>query len=388
MAGRLFYLALKPALFGPTVHHLHAAGLLQERPGRGFVRVVAEKPFGVDEQSAHALNTALLAHLSESQLYRIDHYLGKETVQNLLAFRFQNAIFEPLWNRRHIDSVEISVTETVGMEGGRGGYYDTAGALRDMVQNHLLQVLALVAMEPPASMDPDAIRHEKLKVFQALTPFRPERVAQDVVRAQYTAGPNRDTDYRGEAGVDPGSQTETYVAIRAALHTWRWNGVPFFLRSGKCLHRRATEVVLNFRAPPVDLFTGPVDGAACALRPNQLRILIQPEEGFRLGFLVKQPGSTSQMRMATLGMDYADLQTTPTTPAYQRLMLDAIEGNPTLFIRGDETEAAWRWVDSIRAGWTGTRPPPMHRYPAGSHGPVEADDLWRGCEGTWVRSPP
>ncbi|MCB9544292.1 MAG: glucose-6-phosphate dehydrogenase [Myxococcales bacterium] len=384
--GRLFYLALKPDLFAATVRHLSTAGLLDCAPGdpAAWRRVVVEKPFGHDLPSALALNAALREHLREDQILHIDHYLGKETVQNILAFRFQNAIFEPLWSRVHVESVEITVAESIGVPSGRAGYYDTSGALRDMVQNHLLQVLSLVAMEPPSSMSGGDVRDEKVQVLRSLAPFTPEQVARDVVRARYTAGGNIERGYADEAGVAADSSTETYVAIRASIRNWRWNGVPFFLRSGKGLAKRYTEVVLRFRAPPVDLLGGAVDGELCALRPNDLRLLIQPEEGIRLGFLVKQPGPGAIMRPATLGFDYGALTGgADTAPAYQRLLLDAIEGNPTLFIRDDEVEAAWRFVDSIRAGWAAPDAPPLATYAAGSMGPAEADALFRGCEGIW-----
>ncbi len=385
--GRLFYLALKPSLFGPAIEGLDAAGLVgcDRDDAVAWRRVVVEKPFGRDLASAQALNRKLLDHVREDQIFRIDHYLGKETVQNILAFRFQNAIWEPLWNRRHIESVEISVCETVGMEGGRGRYYDHAGALRDMVQNHLLQVLALVAMEAPNSLAPDDVRSEKVRALAALQRLTPESVAADVVRGRYAASDARERGYLDEDGVPPDSTTETYVAIRAGIHNWRWNGVPFFLRTGKCLTKRKTEVILRFRTPPVDLAAGPVAPAACALRPNALHLLIQPNEGVRLGFLVKEPGPGLKLRHATLGFDYAAFGMPPTAPAYQRLLLDAIEGNATLFIRGDETETAWAFADAIRAGWDVHDPPPIHEYPAGSYGPRAADDLFRGCEGTWGR---
>jgi glucose-6-phosphate 1-dehydrogenase len=389
-SGRLFYLALAPSLFGPVVSALAAEQMLTAPPaeskGEGWRRVVVEKPFGTDLESARALNRALLTHLHEDQLFRIDHYLGKETVQNILALRFQNAIFEPLWSRRHVESVEITVSETVAMEGKRGAYYDTAGALRDMVQNHLLQVLALVAMEPPGTLKADAIRNEKVKVLQALRPFTAQRVQRDVVRAQYSAGPARDVGYLEAPGVAEGSSTETYVAIRALIDNWRWSGVPFLLRTGKALPKRFSEVVLRFRTPPVDLLNGPLPDDTCALRPNDLRLLIQPVEAMRLSFLVKQPGPGMVMRPAELGFDYASLGEGATPPAYQRLLLDALEGNATLFIRGDEVEAAWSFVDSIRAGWQASGAP-MHSYPAGTAGPPAADDLFRGCEGIWSDGP-
>jgi glucose-6-phosphate 1-dehydrogenase len=380
-SGRLFYLALTPQLFGPVVAALSAAGLLACEPGNeeGWRRVVIEKPFGADLASARALNRALLTHLREDQIFRIDHYLGKETVQNILALRFQNAIFEPLWNRKHIESVEISVCETVAMEGRRGAYYDTAGALRDMVQNHLLQILALVAMEPPGSMKADAIRNEKVKVLQSLRPFTGPRVARDVVRGQYEG-------YLDAHGVAPRSTTETYVGIRALVDNWRWRGVTFLLRTGKALRGRFTEVVLRFHTPPIDLLNGPLPDDTCPLRPNDLRLMIQPAEGLQLGFLVKQPGPGMIMRQAELGFDYQDIAGGATPEAYQRLLLDALNGQATLFIRGDEVEAAWAFVDGIRAGWQEAEAP-VHRYTPGSEGPAAAEGLFRGCEGAWSRGP-
>jgi len=387
-SGRLFYLALKPDLFGPVVRALAHQGMLECAPEaeEGWRRVVIEKPFGVDLPTAQALNRALLTHLREDQIFRIDHYLGKETVQNLIALRFQNSIFEPLWNRKHVESVEISVCEEVAMEGRRGAYYDTAGALRDMVQNHLMQVLTLVAMEAPASMHADDVRNEKVKVVRSLRRFTAADVRAHTVRAQYAAGPTRDEGYLDAYGVAEGSTTETYVAIRAMVDNWRWSGVPFLLRTGKALNKRFTEVVLRFKTPPLDLLNGPTPDDICALRPNTLRLLIQPEEGVRLSFLVKQPGQGMVMRFAELGFDYSDLESGESPPAYQRLLLDALEGNATLFLRGDEVEAAWSFVDAIREGWA-TSQAPVATYPAGSHGPDVADALFRGCEGTWSYGP-
>jgi len=380
-SGRLYYLALSPSLFGPVVAALAGAGMLECEPGgdEGWRRVVIEKPFGSDLASARALNRALLTHLREEQIFRIDHYLGKETVQNILALRFQNAIFEPLWNRKHIESVEISVCETVGMEGRRGAYYDTAGALRDMVQNHLLQILALVAMEPPGSLQADAIRNEKVKVLQSLRPFNGPRAARDAVRGQFEG-------YLHAFGVAPESTTETFVGIRALVDNWRWSGVPFLLRTGKAMQGRFTEVVLRFRTPPFDLLNGPTPDDMCPLRPNDLRLMIQPQEGLQLGFLVKQPGPGMVMRHAELGFDYQSLGDGATPDAYQRLLLDALNGQATLFIRGDEVEAAWAFVDGIRAGWQEANPP-LHRYAVGSPGPAAAGELFHGCEGTWSPGP-
>jgi glucose-6-phosphate 1-dehydrogenase len=254
-----------------------------------------------------------------------------------------------------------------------------------MVQNHLLQVLALVAMEAPNSMAPDDVRSEKVRALSALRRFSAEEVAVNVVRGRYAASEARKNGYLDEPGVGADSMTETYVAIRAGIHNWRWNGVPFFLRTGKCLFKRKTEVILRFRTPPVDLLNGPTAAAACALRPNALHLLIQPTEGVRLGFLVKEPGPGLNLRQATLGFDYSSFDMGHTAPAYQRLLLDAIEGNATLFIRGDETEAAWAFADAIRDGWNAEEPPPIYEYAAGSYGPVEADALFHGCEGTWGR---
>mgnify|MGYP000315163468 CR=1 FL=1 len=384
-AGRLYYLALAPVLFGPVVASLARQGMLTCAPNAsvGWRRVVIEKPFGTDLPTARDLNQQLLTHLREDQIFRIDHYLGKETVQNLIALRFQNAIFEPLWNRKHVESVEISVCEEVAMEGRRGAYYDQAGALRDMVQNHLMQVLTLVAMEPPASMHADDVRNEKVKVVRSLRQFSTEEVLSHTVRAQYAG----DGDgYHDAYGVAPDSKTETYVAIRALVDNWRWSGVPFLLRTGKALHKRFTEVVLRFRTPPLDLLNGPVPTDACALRPNTLRLLIQPDEGVRLSFQVKQPGQGMVMRFAELGFDYSELETGDSPPAYQRLLTDALDGNATLFLRGDEVEAAWSFVDAIRAGW-GDGDAPVARYRRGSSGPEAADALFRDCEGTWSYGP-
>ena len=374
--GWLFYLSLKPSLFAPVIEQLSSAGMLRCPPGAAdrWRRVVIEKPFGHDLASAQALNNGLLTWLREDQILRIDHYLGKETVQNILSLRFQNAIFEPLWNYKHVESVEISVCESVAVAGGRGDYYDASGALRDMVQNHLMQVLALICMEAPASMDAEAVRDEKVKVLRSLDHMTPDQVRRDVVRAQYEG-------YREEEGVAPGSQTETYVAIRARIHNWRWSQVPIFLRTGKAMREKYTEVILRFRTPPVDLLNGPTDGEACALRPNALHILIQPREQIRLSFLVKQPGPGTFMRHAQLRFDYQDIATEPSPPAYERLLTDALRGDATLFIRGDEVEAAWRFADAIAAGWAAGAP--LHTYPRGSDGPQPADMLFRGCEGIW-----
>jgi glucose-6-phosphate 1-dehydrogenase len=400
--GRLFYLALKPSLFGPAVRELGRAGLLAMVEGerRCWRRVVIEKPFGHDLESARALNATLHERLHEQQIYRIDHYLGKETVQNLLGFRFHNAIFEPLWNREHVELVEIQVAETVGMESGRAGYYDESGAMRDMLQNHMLQILALVAMEPPVSLEPDAIRDQKLAALRGLHPPDPQDVGVCSVRARYGAGRVGGAAVRGyleEEGVPSDSTTETFVALRAEIGSWRWSGVPFLLRHGKRLAKRFTEVKVQFRTPPVQLFNRPEgvsdgelrrmlrDGSLCQMRPNVLTLCIQPHEGIRLSFGVKQPGPHMTMAPATLGFDYAERFGAEPPGAYERLLLDALRGDPTLFLRADEIETAWRFVDDIRAGWQGEDAPPLLEYPAGSFGPDEAQKLFQGCEGTWSR---
>jgi glucose-6-phosphate 1-dehydrogenase len=387
VVGRLFHLALRPSLFASTVESLAHAGMLKDDPLRieGWRRVIIEKPFGTDLPTAQWLNLTLGHHLREEQIYRIDHYLGKETVQNILAFRFENAIFEPIWSSKNVESVEISVCETLGMESGRGKYYDTAGGLRDMVQNHLMQLLCLVAMEPPTSLDAEDVRAEKVKVLRALEAFEsPGDVWRNVVRGQYVAA-GGDCGYLEEQGVAADSQTETYVAIRARIHNWRWAGVPFFLRTGKRMAKRYSEIVVRFRVPPADLFQGPTPADVCRLRPNTLVFRIQPDEGIRLTFMVKQPGFSRIMRQATLGFDYKDLFPGDSPDPYERLLLDAVAGHATLFIRGDEAEAAWRFADSIRAGWTAGGAPPPVPYASGTNGPALADDLFQGCEGVWAQ---
>ena len=388
--GRLFYLALKQSLFVPTVEALAQQGMLasDELRVEAWRRVVIEKPFGSDLATAQWLNIVLRRFLREDQIYRIDHYLGKETVQNILAFRFENAIFEPLWNRNYVESVEISVCEELGMEQGRAAYYDTAGALRDMLANHLMQLLCLVAMEPPSSLEAEAVRDEKVQVLRALQPFAtPEQVWRDTVRAQYVRdAEGNELGYRDEKGVAADSTTETFVAIRAHINNWRWAGVPFLLRTGKRLEKRYTNIVIRYHTPPTDLFNGPAPDGVCRLRPNELTFRLQPDEGIRMGFLVKQPGPGHVMRQAALGFDYKELFDSETPAPYQRLLLDALHGNPTLFIRGDEAEAAWKFADSVRAGWSAPGAPKPAEYLAGSQGPAEADELFRGCEGIWSRS--
>ncbi len=400
-AGRLFYLSLKPELFGVSVAKLAQAGLLAMREGEpvAWRRVVIEKPFGSDLASARRLNEALHDHLREHQLYRIDHYLGKETVQNLLGFRFHNAIFEPLWNRHHVELVQVSVAEEEGV-GERGGYYDGAGALRDMLQNHMLQILALVAMEAPASLDADDVRSQKVEVLRALHCPDPAYVRENTVRARYTVGSVGGRAVKGyleEAGVPADSGTETYVALRAEIDNWRWSGVPFLLRHGKRLTRKFTEVQVQFRSAPIQLFNRPDDmdtaefrralrdGSLCQIRPNVLTLAIQPREAIALSFGVKQPGAQMVMAPANLGFDYREHFGADPPEAYERLLLDALEGDQTLFLRADEIEAAWRYADAVLDAWGHGDGPPLLEYPAGSWGPPEAQALFHGCEGGWSR---
>jgi glucose-6-phosphate 1-dehydrogenase len=401
-AGRLFYLSLAPSLFAPTIEGLGSQQLcaMREDESSAFRRVVIEKPFGHDRASARELNAELHEWLREDQIYRIDHYLGKETVQNLLGFRFHNTIFEPIWNRHYVELVQITVAESIGVEAGRAGYYDGSGAMRDMLQNHMLQLLALVAMEAPVSLEPEAIRSQKVEVLRALHRPDPRAVAESSIRARYAAAEVDGTavlGYADEEGVEPGRHTETYVALRAEIDSWRWQGVPFLLRHGKRLPKKLTEIQVQFRTPPLALFDRPRelaehdyrralrDGSLCRIRPNVLTLSIQPREAITMSFGVKRPGSEMVMTPADLSFDYRDRFDQKPAPAYERLLQDALSGDQTLFLRADEIEACWSFVDDVRRGWESEHAPPLLEYPAGSWGPPEADVLFRGCEGGWSR---
>ena len=377
--NRLFYLATPPSLFAPIIERLGAAGLLTE--DSGWRRVVIEKPFGHDLASARALNRRLAALLGEHQVYRIDHYLGKETVQNILAFRFANGIFEPIWNRRYIDHIQITVAETVGVE-RRGGYYERAGALRDMVQNHLFQLLALTAMEPPISFAADVVRDERVKVLNAVHPLSPAEIAADVVRAQYAASADGScAGYRQEPAVAPDSHTETFVALKLHVENWRWADVPFYLRTGKRLPQRVSEIAVQFKRAPFVLFR---DTPVEALEPNQLLLRIQPEEGIALRFEAKVPGP--RVRLGTVKMDfnYADyFGTTPNT-GYETLLYDVMIGDSTLFHRADSVEAGWSIVDPMLDAWA-AGDEDLRFYPCGSWGPAEADALIQRDGRAWRR---
>jgi glucose-6-phosphate 1-dehydrogenase len=359
--NRILYLALPLDAYTPTLQGLGSAGL---NAGPGWTRVVLEKPFGRDLASAQALNQLLGQYFTEPQIFRIDHYLGKETVQNLLVFRFANMFVESLWNRERVDQIEITVAEQLGVA-DRAEYYDTAGALRDMIQNHVTQLLTLVAMEPPATREADSIRNEKVKVLQSAVRIRPT----DVVRGQYGAGTvdgKAVPGYRQEEGISPTSLTETFVAIRMKLDNWRWQNVPFFLRTGKRLPAKSTQVIVTFKAPPVSIFQTEEE---YEVNPDRVTILVQPQEGFEIAFEVKVPGREPRVQTHRMKFHYADVFG-PLPDGYETLLVDVMLGDPTHFVRADEVEASWRLYDPILRA-----PPPLVFYPAGSKGPREADAL-------------
>jgi len=378
----LFYLAVAARFFGPVLTHLADGGLMTETDG-AYRRVVVEKPFGHDLASAQALNRLILAKMDESQVYRIDHFLGKETVQNIMALRFSNGIFEPLWNRHFIDHVQITAAETVGVE-ARGTFYEATGALRDMVPNHMFQLLAMTAMEPPHSFDADAVRAEKAKVLQAIKPLDPARVARDVVRGQYGPGRIRDKDvpgYRDEPNVAPDSTTETFIAMRFKIDNFRWAGVPFYVRTGKRMAVRRTEIAVHFKQAPYAMFR---NTTVDQLTPNIMVIHVQPSEGITLNLSAKVPGPTLELGGVAMHFRYADYFNTPSSTGYETLLYDVMIGDATLFQRADNIEAGWAVVqpilDEAAAGHTTIQP-----YAAGTVGPAAADALLERDGRHWLR---
>ena len=396
--NRLFYLSTPPSVYEPIVTCLGAAGLVKPAAGRSWTRIVIEKPFGSDLESAHKLNDHVLSVFDEDQVYRIDHYLGKETVQNVLVFRFANGIFEPIWNRNYVDNVQITVAESIGVE-GRGGYYEKSGALRDMMQNHLIQLVSLTAMEPPIAFDAKAVRDQKVNLLRAIRPLQPEEVSNYVVRAQYGAGTAATrpvSAYLDENGVASDSTTETYVAWRMEIDNWRWQGVPFYLRTGKALPRKASEISVTFRRAPHLLFESTNGFESLARQPagmtapmhrdrlsrNVLTMRIQPDEGITLKTLAKRPGPSVNLTPVNLEFTYGHSFGDP-PDAYQRLLLDVVLGDSTLFTRRDEVELAWQRITQVLEGWNmeeeeavnGDARYVLPQYPAGTWGPEEAGNL-------------
>ncbi len=382
-AARVFYLAIPPGLMEAAARQLEGLGICKDCSRD---RLVVEKPFGRDLASARQLNNLLTSLFAESQIYRIDHYLGKETVQNILAFRFANSLFEPIWNRRYIDHVQITVAETVGVE-ERGGYYDKAGALRDMVQNHLLQILCLIAMEPPVSFAADEVRNKKVDVLRAIRPILPEEVHRVAVRGQYGNGTITGKEvptYRGEHGVAPDSATETFAALKLSIDNWRWQGVPFYLRTGKRLRAKVSEVTILFRPAPHQLFP---PAAVESWQPNRLVLRIQPEEGILTRIQVKQPGTRLLLGPVDMQFRYREAFRVTPPEAYETLLLDVIRGDATLFMRADQVESAWSIISPILDAWESVPPADFPDYPAGSWGPESADFLIAKEGHSWLQPP-
>ena len=376
---RLFYLAIPPSSIGIVVNNLGQAGFVYRVDGGPWSRVIVEKPFGRDLQTARALNEELSQVFRERQIFRIDHYLGKETVQNLLVFRFANSIFEPLWNNHYVDHVQITVAEDMGLE-GRASYYDESGALRDIVQNHLLQLVSLTAMEPPISFQADAVRDEKVKVLRAIRPVREDEVARYAVRGQYgrgSIGGAAVPSYRKEETGNPHSNTDTFVAMRLDIQNWRWAGTPFYVRTGKRLPRRVTEIAVQFKQPPHQGFANTAD----TLEPNLLVIRIQPDEGTTLKFGAKVPAPGMRLRAVNMDFLYGASFVAQSPEAYERLLLDVMRGDQTLFARRDEVETAWSLLSGVLKDWENA--PDIPLYPAGSWGPEQADQLMAQDRRRW-----
>jgi len=381
LANRLFYCATPPSIYSAIIANIGVSGLA--RPDSGWRRIVVEKPFGRDLASARELNQQLLTVFPEEQVYRIDHYLGKETVQNILVFRFANGLFEPVWNRNHVHHVQITVAETIGVE-DRGAYFEEAGALRDMVQNHLLQLLCLIGMEPPVTFDAEPVREEKNKVLRAIRPIEQARVDEVAVRGQYGGGfieGRPVAGYRQEKGVAPDSRTETYVGLRLLIDNWRWAGVPFYLRTGKRLPSRVSEIAIQFHRTPHLIFRRQQDGP----QSNVLVIRIQPDEGIELTVAAKRPGPDLKLAPITLDFHYNEVFGGTTPEAYERLLLDAINGDATLYARADWVEQAWTILDPILEAWETSPPPEFPNYDAGTWGPAEADALIARDRASWRR---
>src|SRR6202051_99356 len=368
---RLFYLSTPPEVYPQIVEQLGRAGLARPANPNSWVRIIIEKPFGRDLASARELNKIVLNVFEEKQVYRIDHYLGKDTVQNLLVLRFGNGIFEPLWNRNHVDHVQITAAETLGVE-RRGGFYEAAGALRDMIQSHVLQLTSLVAVEPPASFDATAVRNEKLKILQSIRPYNLEMVAQSVVRGQYAPGSadgQKLAGYRDEPGVNPNSRTETFVAMKVLIDNWRWAGVPIYLRTGKRLTKRTTEIMIQFRGAPHLVFRDR------DIEPNRLVLNIQPDEGISVSFGAKRPGTEMSIGNVTMNFSYREGFGDSSRSAYATLVNDCLRGDATLFDRGDTVEAAWSLVEPVIDVWSAAKTASVPQYAAGSWGPKESDNL-------------
>ena len=373
--NRIFYLAIPPTSFAPACEGLSSAGLIYPAKNHSaFSRLIIEKPIGRDLESAKVINGTIGHVFDESQIYRIDHYLGKETVQNIMVLRFANSIFEPLWNHKYIDHVQITVSEAETL-GTRASYYEEAGALRDMVQNHILQLLCLIAMEPPYSLDADVIRNVRMDVLRGLRPIRGQDVEQMTVRAQYAHGRIKDKEfpgYRREEGVLADSTTETFVALKVFVENWRWAGVPFYIRTGKAMPKRASEIAVQFKDIPQILFNAPPHPAQA---PNLLTLQIQPEEGMALRIISKTPGSKAQTHPVDMDFKYGEAFNVPSPEAYERLLLDVMAGDASLFMRRDAVEASWAWITDILEGWSTYKTKWLPEYPAGTWGPIEAERL-------------